>query len=78
MIYEDRIKEEVLNTLIDEVFDIISVIQSVSEQGYVPSDKKRCMLSLSLILIDAYENINLFSRRQQNSLDNIYNTVIVK
>lgn len=78
MLYEDRMKEEVLNTLTDKVFNTISNIQSVSEEGFVPSDKKMCLLSLSLILIDAYENINLFDRNQQDSFDNIYNTITIQ
>lgn len=76
MMYEDGIKEAVLDTLENRVSSIALCIGKLLEEGYLPNNKKEVLLSWLTILIPAYEHINSFTEEQQTKLDSIYNKVI--
>lgn len=76
MLYEESLKAAVLDSLEDRRSSTADVIIALIEQGYNPNNKKNVVLQWSSILIDAYENIDLFDRAQQNKLDTLVNKVL--
>ena len=76
MLYEKELKQVMLDVLENRVSGIASSINNLNEQGYIPNKKKRTVLDWSIILIHAYENIDIFSKEQQMKLDAIYNKVL--
>ena len=76
MLYESSLKQAVLDTLEDRVSSIADCIVVLLNEGYVPNKNKITILDWSSILIDAYENIDVLSKEQQDAIDRIYNTVI--
>ena len=76
MLYESDLKEAVLDTLEIRVSSIADCIIALINEGYIPNKNKMTILNWSSILIDAYENIDILSKEQQDAIDRIYNTVI--
>ena len=76
MMYEEEIKNVILDTLNTRVSSISLCIGKLLEEGYLPNNKKKILLNWLTILIHAYNNIDMFSEDQQHKLDNIYNNLI--
>lgn len=76
MLHEDVLTDTMLDILNNRISSIAGTIEALVNEGYIPNKKKSMVLQWSIILIDAYENFNLFSEEQQNALDNIYNKVL--
>lgn len=76
MLYEEKLKEAMLDILNERVSGIADSIVILLNNGYIPNKKKSVILDYSSILIDAYENIDVFSKEQQEELDNLYNRVL--
>lgn len=76
MLYEPKLKQAMLDVLENRMSSIADCIQVLFEEGYIPNKKKFTVLDWTSILIDAYENIDVLSKEQQNQLDIIYNNVL--
>lgn len=76
MLYKADLKDTMLDILKDRVSGIADCISALFEQGYIPNKNKYIILNWSNILIDAYENIDVLSEEQHNSLDRIYNKIL--
>lgn len=76
MLYDNDLKDAVVGTLEERVPAIASHITALLEQGYVPNKNKNTILNWSIILIHAYENIDVFSEEQHKKLDALYNKVV--
>lgn len=76
MLYEETLKQPMLGILDDRVSGIASCITDLASKGFAPNKKKLDTLSWSILLYHAYENIDVFTREQQDNLDIIYNNVI--
>lgn len=76
MLYEETLKNVVLDTLENRVSGIADSINVLVTEGYIPNRNKRTILDWSMILIHAYENIDIFTKEQQDKIDVIYNKVI--
>lgn len=76
MLYEDDIRNAVLDALNDRASSIVLSIGKLLEEGYLPSKRKKYLLSMAIILINVYENIDLFTEEQQDKLDEIVNSII--
>jgi hypothetical protein len=76
MLYEPKLKETMLDVLENRMSSIADCIQILFDNGYIPNKNKVTILNWSAILIDAYENIDVLSKEQQNKLDIIYNKVL--
>ena len=76
MLYEANLKQAMLDVLQDRVSGIADCIEVLFENGYIPNKNKITVLNWSSILIDAYENIDVLSKEQQEKLDNLYNKVL--
>lgn len=76
MLYEQDIKETMLDVLENRTSGIADCITVLSDNGYIPNKNKYVILNWSSILIDAYENIDVFSKEQHEALDRIFNKVL--
>lgn len=76
MLYESNLKEVMLDILHERISGITNCINVLFEEGYVPNKNKYCILSWSNILFDAYENIDILSKEQQEKLDSVYNKIL--
>ena len=76
MLYEPALKDTMLDVLQNRMSGIADCITVLFDNGYIPNKNKMTILNWSGILIDAYENVDILTKEQQNRLDNIYNKVI--
>ena len=76
MLYEAKLKEAMLDVLHDRISGIADCILVLVDNGFIPNRNKMTILDWSSILIDAYENIDVLSKEQHESLDRIYNQVL--
>ena len=76
MLYDKELKTTVVGVLEDRVPAIAAHINALLEQGYVPNKNKLTILNWSIILIHAYENIDVFTEEQHKKLDSLYNKVL--
>lgn len=76
MLYDETLKKVVLDVLENRVSGIANCITGLNELGYTPNKSKLDILGWVMILIDAYENIDIFSEEQQHNLDIINNKVL--
>lgn len=76
MLYDKELTNAMVGVLENRVPAIATHITALLEQGYIPNKNKTTILNWSTILIHAYENIDVFSKEQQNKLDVLYNRVL--
>lgn len=76
MMYESYLNKAMLDVLENRMSGIADSITVLIDKGYVPNKNKMTILNWTPILIDAYENIVLFTEEQQNKLDKIYEKII--
>ena len=76
MLYEEKLKDAMLDILNERVSGIADSIVVLLEHGYIPNKKKSILLNWSSILIDAYENIDVLNKQQQDNLDNLFNRIL--
>ena len=76
MLYDSTLKEAMLDVLENRISSIADCIIALLNEGYIPNKNKETIINWSSILIDAYENIDVLSKEQQDSLDRIYNKVL--
>lgn len=76
MLYEPKLKQAMLDVLEERMSGIADCIQILFDNGYIPNKNKMTILNWSAILIDAYENVDVLSKEQQDKLDILYNRVL--
>ena len=76
MLYDEELKATMVGVLENRVPAIAAHIMNLLEQGYLPNKKKNIILDWSIILIHAYENIDVLSEEQHQKLDELYNKVL--
>lgn len=76
MLYNVENKEAMLDALNDRVSSIVDVCIALVEEGYIPNKNKSTKLSWSVIMIDAINNIDVFSATQHNELEELYSKVM--
>ena len=77
MLYDAEKKQEMLDTLENRVSNIVDVCVALANEGYIPNKNKFNKLSWSMIMIDAFENIDVLSVEQHNKLEELYNKVMM-
>lgn len=77
MLYDADKKQEMLDTLNNRVSSIVDVCVALVNEGYVLNKSKLNKLSWSVIMIDAFENIDVLSVEQHNNLEELYNKVMM-
>lgn len=75
--YSDTIQNDVINNLENKVTTIANTFVALTSQGYRVDNTKRSKLNWSSILIDAFENIHVFDKEQQDKIESIYNKIFV-
>ena len=76
MLYEVELKKAMLDVLDNRMSGIADCISVLTSEGYIPNKNKRTILDWCTILSHAYENIDVFTKEQQDKIDIIYNKVI--
>lgn len=76
MLYNKDIRKQITDTLENRVSVIVDYNISLAKQGMLASKDNSANLSATLMLIDAFQNIDVFSYEQQNNLENLYNKII--
>ena len=76
MMYESYLNKTMLDILETRMSGIADFITVLINKGYIPNKNKITVLTWTPILIDAYENIDLFNENQINNLDKLYNEII--
>lgn len=77
MLYNTEKKQEVLDTLNTKVSSIVDVCVELVNEGYILNKNKTNKLSWNMIMIDAFENIDVLSEEQHNNLEELYNKVMI-
>ena len=76
MLYDAEKKQDMLDTLNNRVSSIVDVCVSLIQEGYIPNKNKFNKLSWTIIMIDAFDNIDVLSVEQHNKLEALYNKVM--
>lgn len=76
MLYEEKLRNAMLDVLQHRISGIADSIQVLVNEGFSPNKNKSTILAWSSILIDAYENVDILSEEQHHKLDRIYNKVL--
>ena len=76
MLYNVENKEAMLDALNNRVSSIVDVCIALIEEGYIPNKNKSTKLSWSVIMIDAINNIDVFSATQHNEIEKLYSKVM--
>ena len=73
--YNDVIKKNILDDLESKAMNIVNTSIALVSQGYLVNKSKYIRLDWSSILLHAFENIDIFSKEQQNNIERLYNKV---
>ena len=73
--YDDVIKQNITDDLESKVISIVNTSIALASQGYLVNKSKYIRLDWSSILLHAFENIDIFSKEQQNNIERLYNKV---
>ena len=76
MLYDAEKKQDMLDTLNNRVSSVVDVCVSLVQEGYIPNKNKFNKLSWTVIMIDAFDNIDVLSVEQHNKLETLYNKVM--
>ena len=76
MLYDAEKKQDMLDTLENRVSSIVDVCVALINEGYIPNKNKYNKLSWSIIMIDAFNNIDVLSVEQHNKLETLDNKVM--
>jgi len=76
MLYDERLKNVMVDVLENRMSAIADHIRVLLEQGYIPTKNKTTILNWSSILLSAYENIDVFTEEQHHKIDTICNKVL--
>lgn len=76
MLYDAEKKQDMLDTLENRVSSIVDVCVALVNEGYNLNKNKLNKLSWTMIMIDAFENIDVLSVEQHNKLESLYDKVM--
>lgn len=74
--YDDEIYSDVINSLEYKKLAIVNTVVELAIQGYFANNIKYVRLDWISILIDAFQNIAIFTKEQQIKIEQIYNKII--
>ena len=77
MLYDAEKKQDMLDTLNNRVSSIVDVCVALAEEGYIPNKNKYVKLSWCSIMIDATNNMDVFSSKQQTNIENLYSKIMM-
>lgn len=71
--YNDDLRDNVINDLESKKLSIVNTIVSLASQGYFINKNKYIRLDWTSILLDAFENMVMFTEEQQAKIERLYN-----
>lgn len=71
--YDDAIKNNILDNLENKIIDIVNTSIALTSQGYLVNKSKYIRLNWSSLLIHAFENIDVLKPEQQHRIELLYN-----
>lgn len=75
MSYNVTLKDIIVSTLENRVLTIVDSIIKLTSEGYKINNNKIVNFNVSLLLINAFENIEIFNENQQENLEIIFNKI---
>ena len=73
--YNDEIRNTVISDLERKTISVADTAIVLASQGYLINRNKYIKLDWASILIHAFENIDILTKEQQDSVERIYNKV---
>ena len=77
MLYDASLKQLMLDTLNARVSSIVDVCVALTNDGYNINKNKLNKLSWTIIMSNAFENIDVLSIEQHEKLEQLYNKVMM-
>ena len=71
--YNDDLRKSIITNLESKELSVVNTVVVLASQGYVINQAKRIKLDLASIILNAFENINVFSEEQQHKIELLYN-----
>ena len=71
--YNDDLRKSIITDLESKELSVVNTVVVLASQGYVINQAKRIKLDLASIILNAFENINVFSEEQQHKIELLYN-----
>ena len=73
--YNDELRKSIITDLESKELSIVNTIAVLASQGYVINQAKQIKLDWTSIILNAFENINVFSEEQQHKIELLYNKI---
>ena len=64
--YNDDLRKSIITDLESKELNIVNTVVVLASQGYVINQAKHIKLDWTSIMLNAFENINVFSEEQQD------------
>ena len=71
--YNDELRKTIITDLESKELSIVNTAVVLASQGYVVNQAKYIKLDWTSIILNAFENINVFSEEQQHKIELLYN-----
>ena len=71
--YNDDLRKSIITDLESKELSVVNTIAVLASQGYVVNRTKYIKLDWTSIILNAFENINVFSEEQQHKIELLYN-----
>lgn len=71
--YNDELRKTIITDLERKELSIVTTAVVLASQGYVVNRVKYIKLDWVSIILNAFENINVFSEEQQHKIELLYN-----
>lgn len=73
--YDDKLRKTIITDLESKELSIVNTAIVLASQGYVVNRAKYIKLNWTSIILNAFENINVFSEEQQHKIELLYNKI---
>ena len=73
--YNDDLRKSIITDLESKELSVVNTVVVLASQGYVINQAKHTKLDLASIILNAFENINVFSEEQQHKIELLYNKI---
>ena len=74
--YNDELRKSIITDLERKELNIVNTAVVLASQGYVVNRVKYIKLDWTSIILNAFENINVFSEEQQHKIELLYNKLL--
>ena len=71
--YNDDLRKSIITDLESKELSVVNTVVVLASQGYVINQAKHTKLDLANIILNTFENINVFSEEQQHKIELLYN-----